>query len=205
MTGNKTEVALVLRSGGCYNNEYVIRLVKSLKKHITVPHQITILTDFETLDVPSHVNVLPLKKDFTGWWSKLELFDNFKNKTVYLDLDTIVNGNIDWLVRHDTPFMCLTDLLHPQFFATGVMAWNGDFSYLSDGFDMSMDRNYRQTGNWGDQGYIIKTLNITPQSIQQLYPKQITSYKQSAMLDKEKSSIVCYHGNPRPHETGWVI
>lgn len=206
MPSDKVNICLVLKTGGDYTMEYVFKLVEGIRRNTTRPNRITLLTDSHACEIPIGISVFPLKRGFAGWWSKLEIFDYFVNKkTVYIDLDTVINDNIDWLLKIDSKFAMLSDLMKPQFAASGIMLFNGDFRFLANGFKMEMEKDFKRTGNWGDQGYISKELGLTPERIQNYKSGEIASYKKSNPNDKKRASIICYHGKPRPHHTGWAV
>lgn len=194
-------VAMVLRSGGDYGPEYVRRLCQGVRRHLKAPHQIVCLSDDPTVGEWSIWK--PLKTDWTGWWCKLELFREFRGRTLYFDLDTVIRGDITPLVERRHRFTMLSDLLFPARPASGVMAWEGDYSYLADGFDMAVAEDYRVTECWGDQGWIMRRLGFEPDRFQSLYPGMIASRKKSTAGERRNASIICYHGRPRPHTTGW--
>jgi hypothetical protein len=199
-------VAMVLRTGGDYDREYVRRLCEGVREHLQLTHQIVCLSDDP--GVQEYCAWLPLKTDWTGWWAKLELFQRFKGPTLYLDLDTLVVGDITPLgekALEENHFTMLSDLFFPQRPASGVMAWNGDFSHLAEGFDMSHDRQHRKTELWGDQGWIMQRLGFDPDRWQDRVPGMIVSWKVASDEQRHQASLICYHGKPRPHTTGWAV
>jgi hypothetical protein len=91
----------------------------------------------------------------------------------------------------------LQDFLFP-YHASGMMAWDGDYSYLYDQFDpkfMSM--------RGGDGEYIRK--RVKADTFQNLFPEKIVSKKVHSLEERQKASVICYHGKPRPHEVNWSI
>jgi hypothetical protein len=189
-------IALVYKTGGDYTSEYVNRLADSLKAYGPV----TCLTDSTK---PINCRTIPLTHDLPGWWSKIELFKTFKTgRTVYFDLDTVINGDISPLFGLKGPFAMLSDFYKPRQAASGVMVWDGDYSWLWDRFKPSEIGQYNKPSQWGDQGYLSNNLtNIT--RIQEQCPELVASYKASTLQQRQKAAIVCYHGRPRPHQTGW--
>lgn len=179
-------VATVLKSGGDFTTEYVARLRDSLRGY-----------DFVCLsDVDVPCERIPLTENLPGWWSKLELF-KLTGKVFYLDLDTVVTGDIRDMVEYPHRFTALRDFGAADQLGTGVMAWEGDYSFLLHEFK-DMYWNSQGDGHW-----LMRKRNRGELSVdyfQDLFPGRITSYK----LHKEPGDIVCYHGKPRPHETGWA-
>lgn len=190
-------VACVLRSGGCYTPEYVRRLREGVEKHLPVPHTFVCLSD---VDVPGRI---PLENDWHGWWAKIELF-RLRGKVLYFDLDTVINGDLTEIATYPHKFTMLRDFNRPSFYASGVMAWEGDYSHLYTGFDLERCGKYGRLPLWGDGGYIqdhLMKANTPVEFFQDLFPGQIVSYKKE--LNRAEARVVCYHGKPRPHETGW--
>ena len=195
-------VACVLRSGGDYTPEYVERLQQGVAQHLTVPHRFVCLSDVE---VPCER--IPLITSWAGWWAKLELFRPglFTGPVLYFDLDTVITGDITPLAERKHSFTMLSDFSRAFQPASGVMAWQGDYSRLFTQWDPQLERQYRRSSCWGDQGWIARTLNIKPARWQQLFPGMFASYKLSPIAARKGASIVCFHGKPRPRDVNWTI
>ena len=195
-------VACVLRSGGCYTPEYVERLRDGVAKHLAIPHRFVCLSD---VDVPCER--IPLVTEWRGWWSKLELFRPglLKGQVLYFDLDTVIHGDITPLAVHPHKFTMLSDLLAPARLASGVLAWDGDYSHLFKLWHPRLEPRYRTASRWGDQGWIAEKLGCVPGRFQGQFPGMFASYKASTPQQKAAASVVCFHGQPRPHEVGWQV
>jgi hypothetical protein len=175
-------IVSVLKSGGVYTAEYVERLKDSLPGY-----------DFVCFsDVPVPCDRIPLKHNLPNWWSKLEIF-TLKEKCFYLDLDTVVDGDISEIVNYPHKFTMLSDFYHGTP-ASGIMAWEGDYSNILTDYDPR-----KIYPGHGDQGYI--ATKVVPEYFQDLFPGRIDSYKVGKY---PLANIVCYHGSPKPHETGWA-
>ena len=78
---------------------------------------------------------------FGGVYDKLRLFDYFKtNQYLYLDLDLIITGNIEHLVRDE--FTLLDAWWRPQYHTplnSSIMSWSGDCSYIFEKFNEDPD------------------------------------------------------------------
>jgi hypothetical protein len=163
----------------------------------------------------SDIETIPLKRANKNWWVKLELF-SLTGPTVYFDLDTIIVSDITDICTYPHRFTGLTNFKHKgktNAFASGFMAWNGDFSYLDRDIDAATDREYRGdlTGDWqrhGDQGWVNDHLEIKPELTGDLFPGRFVSYKWDVRRKgrvPDSASVVCFHGVPRPHEIGWSL
>lgn len=183
-------VVCVLKSGGCYTSEYVTRLQKSIQKHLT-RHDFICFSDIE---VPCER--IPLTENLPGWWSKLEIF-TLTGKCLYFDLDTVIKGDLSEIADYPHKFTMLSDFYVLEKPASGVMAWDGDYRYILDDYD----HNQTYPGH-GDQGYI--STKVQPERFQDLFPHQIVSRKVTNTRNPDER-VVCFHGEPRPHEVNWQI
>lgn len=203
ISGNgKITVACVLKSGGDYGPDYVSRLKNSVARNLTLPHKFVCLSDMDV-----DCERIKLKDLYPGWWSKLELFRPglFDSKVLYLDLDTVILRNIDGLVKHNHRFSMLHGMRestkHRR--ASGIMAWNGDYSFIYDEFKELSQKEIDKI-SW-DQRFIIKVLRdygVEPEVIQNIF-RGVLSYKNNIRGRKvmpRKAKIICFHGKPRPHE-----
>ena len=183
-------VACVLKSGGCYTPEYVERLKAGVDANLS-GHRFVCLSD---MDVPDRI---PLTENLPSWWSKLELF-KLKGPVLYFDLDTVITGDLTEIASYPHTFTMLSDFYRLERPASGVMAWNGDYSHLL----IEYDPNVKYPGH-GDQGYLGYKLGKVDR-FQDLFPGQITSRK-VFRTRKPNERVVCFHGEPRPHTVGWKI
>lgn len=136
-----------------------------------------------------------------SWWTKMAIFEEPQD-FLYADLDTIIIGEIpqpteltllrDFYAKpnqqiHQTGFMYVTKdaaeyawrkwIRDPK----GIMKrFRGDGDFLT-----SIWSGYRL---WQDD-----------------YPGKVVSFKvHCADGPPDGAAAVCYHGRPRPHETGWA-
>lgn len=204
---NNLIVALVLKSGGVYNHDYVNALANALKKHSTVEFELACITDNPTGFNNKIDTIIPFKHNYPKWWGKIELFrpDLFQdNRVFYLDLDTIIINNIDDILKLDVTFAGLRDFYHMDTLGSGLLAWkpNHEIHNVYNNFVLkanSIINSYPQ----GDQKWInenIKHINY----FQDLIPNKIVSYKKNCLRQNiitipPKASIICFHGLPRPH------
>ena len=195
-------VVCVLKSGGVYNPEWVYKLASGVKQNLSRPYDFVCLSD-QTI---SGVDVVPLVNHWPGWWSKLEIFRPrlFTGSVLYIDLDSIVVGPLDNLFSQTVLYMC-EDFTFDGF-NSSVMSWNSYFFspyslyeyFASDPGSLMKfyDRNVR--GRVGDQAYIED--RTRPRCFP---PGKIVSYKKSkGAMPKSSTSIVAFHGKPKPNQTG---
>lgn len=189
------KVTCVLRSGGDYDRQYVDFLCQQVHKHTAgYPIEWCPFTDLEDGSADIDDNRL------AGWWSKLKCF-TLKGPVLYLDLDTYIveplHGFLDAIESNPGTFWALTPFKQGQELASGVMAWNGDFSRLYD----ELTEDCMQ--GW-DQVYIyhaLKKRRKVHRPVQDLL--EVASYKHHCQSGiPEGTDLVCFHGKPRPHEVG---
>ncbi len=201
-------ISCVLKSGGDYNWDHVRSLKRQLDQHLTLDFNLHVLSDLNMpLDLHSKGCIfVGLKRNYPGWWSKIELFNNF-NHTFYFDLDTYIVGNINHIVSWPHVFTGLRGF-YDRPFGSGLMGWDGDYGYIYTEFREAgtnfIIEDYKRKRK-GDQEWIGKILElneITPNIFQALFPNQIVSYKIHVQGKELPSTarIVCFHGRPRIQE-----
>ena len=208
----------VYKTGGDFSPEYVNRLAGAIHNFCSLKHKVVCLTDYkEKLNVDI---VVPLKHNWEGWWSKIELFRNdLPGKIgVYFDLDTVINGNLNKIVKlaYRINFGMLRGFNPriPNIYASGVMA--GDFkkfAYVYEIFKVCPEQWIQNTikranqrgqkaGLQGDQGYIGYIINLDEVIFLQdlLPPNYITGKRHTKRATViPKSSIIAWTGKPRLH------
>ena len=194
------QVILVMKTGGDFSPIHVDRIIRQIKTHLTVPHEIFCLTDIPGEYVPG-ITVLPLLDNLPGWWSKIEVFRTFTN-VLYFDLDTTILGDINFLAQFKPNFGAL--LSKHRNMGSGIMRWYGDFSGLYKYFKAHSDP-IMQYFSW-EQEYINSWLinnAYKVEHIQHHFPGRLMSYKNDYLplienKSKPKPSIIYFHGKPRP-------
>ena len=190
-------VVVCIKVGDKYGPEYVNRLAAMVERHTTIQHYFLCLTDDPTGLECAHA---PIGTDLPGWWSKLQLFNPESalqaHRVFFLDLDTIIVGNIDLLLAYDGPFAILKDFYRPSTFGSAIMS-------IAPGFGQEIWTKFTPSvmqGYAGDQDWIYRCLFEVPVSRwQDDYPGQIVSYKvhcQDGIPDDAR--IICFHGVPKP-------
>lgn len=143
----------------------------------------------------------------SGWNNKISLFKAgvFEpgERVVYLDLDTLLIGRLDRLLDYQGEFAVLRDFWRADGLGPAVMAWRGGFGewiwdkYAKAGFP-AMER--------GDQEWLELVFSeeaYCPNILQDLYPGLFCSFKADcAPFAPKDARVVCFHGEPRPHEAG---
>jgi hypothetical protein len=189
-----------VKTGTLYGPEYVNRLVAMLARHTTKPHEVVCLTDDPT-GVTCRVLHLE-QQQLPGWWAKLDLFipGLFTERVLYLDLDTVIRGNVDFLFEYDGPLAMLRSFLPPSSHGSAVMSFAPVHDYLYTDFTPDLLELYH-----GDQDWISARAPAID-CWQDLVPGAIGSYKVDGLADDPRGfPLVCFHGEPKPHQVdGWV-
>lgn len=202
-------IVTVLKSGPEYRPEHAIWLAKQINEH-NPGVEIVCLTDMGIRH--PLIRSIPLIEAWEGWWSKINLFSDLLDGDIfYMDIDTVVRGPLDsFFNQPKTTF--LEDFYKHHLLGSGLMyirqqdkarIWN-DF-IKNPAFHMAQNRTRRF---WGDQGYYSRHFNDF-NLWQKVLPGKVVSYKvhcRNRPLPPPGTSIVCFHGNPRPWAAGakWV-
>lgn len=187
-------------SGDKFSTDYVYNLKSAVERNTTVEHKFVCLTD---KPLP-RIDTIPLKPGFTGWWNKMQLFDGrLMGRIVYLDLDTLIVDNIDWLLNYDGVFAGIEDLgsvnqHQPHLkgnLQSGMLAFSGaamEWVWM----EFILNHNSIMKKYRGDGEYL-NALILNRELLQHAHPNEIKSYKYQVYPDKvDGASIICFHGRP---------
>lgn len=186
--------------GDKFSEDYVHNLKAAVARNTTVSHEFVCLSDREISGVKTKL----LRPGVSGWWNKLQLFDGqIKGRIVYLDLDTLITSNIDWLMKYTGTFAGIEDLgvanAHQQHLKgvmqSGVMAWRSEaMDWVHMEFSLTQAAvmgRFRGDGEY--LNHIVKQRDL----LQHLYPNKVQSYKYQVYPDNlDTTSIICFHGRP---------
>lgn len=201
---NNITVITVLRSGPKWLPEYVYNFKKGLDKNLSLPFKFICLSDI-TLEVETK----PLLPIGDGFWSKIQMFRpdlNLTGPCLYFDLDTIIAGNIDDIIKkfYNYNFLMLRDPWKPPQSSSGMLWWQGDYSYLWNEYlnntSEFWNKKYNSHPRFGDQGFIIDQVpsHFQMQSV-------IDEPNSISRVTKKESSkdvkIICFAG---PHRKPWL-
>lgn len=192
----------VLKSGGVYDASWVDKLKRGVGRNLPVPHRFACLSDVEV-----DCERIPLKHDWPGWWSKIECFRPgvIEGPTLYLDLDTIITGSLEPFIDLPYEFAMLENFNDKSFVGSGVMWFKekaplGIYERFCQDPQRIMDhyRNVKNGSYMGDQAFLFDTLE---RKVDTLSSPALRSYKKHCRNGLPKdTSIVCFHGRPRPTE-----
>lgn len=207
-------IVTVLRSGGDFDMSHVHALFRNLQRSLTIPFEFSVLTDCSGAMEEWYI---PFRYKWPGWWSKLELFRPFlfndDDRIVYIDLDTVFVGNINWIFDFSGEFMILRDFNKLRQWATGLMAWEGQPSAIPYTYFLNSPMAHMCSSPGGDQRFLMGCLQekIDYQYWQDQFPGRVVSYKKHVLLREDslppQDSVICFHGQPRPWNVkgvGWI-
>ncbi|GAA3897972.1 hypothetical protein GCM10022405_24070 [Gibbsiella dentisursi] len=196
-----TVIVTVLKSGGEFQPEHVQRLHAQFHNLPSI-----CLSD---VTVPG-VDTFPLRFNWPGWFSKMELFnpDLIHDDILYFDLDTQIVINPE-IYLYDDHFRMLSDFYHPDKPASGMMFIPHNFkAYIWSAW---IDAPLKWISEcWGDQDVLEK---ICGREVAR-FDSSVKSYKlhvagpgmpgwhptssEGCGTIPTGTSILCFHGKPRP-------
>jgi hypothetical protein len=194
-------ILCVLRSGGDYCPEHVLRLQAQLA---AVGE-----TDFACLSdvLIEGVETIPLRYDWPGWWAKLELFrPDLRGDFLFLDLDMSIVGPIREIGERGV-LSIMRDVYRPGGLQSSIMflpehvrghIWQ-EWSRSPEGWRA----RYR---NGGDQAFLERFWLRKAKRLQDMIPGAIVSFKADDVQGRgipENARVICFHGKPRPWEVGF--
>jgi hypothetical protein len=191
-----------LKWGTKYGPEYVNKLYGALKRNTTLPFTLHCFTEDAT-GINKNVVIHPLKyKGIDGWWNKLYLFSNevdLDGRILFIDLDTLITGNIDDMLKVDKGFVMLKDFFYPLQDNNGSGLMSFDLKQNVDvwgSFIANPKAAVQQLHPHGDQKWIVKFVkDIT--HWQTILPNQVYSFKIHCGSGLPNNArIICYHGKP---------
>lgn len=165
------------------------------------------------------VEWIPMKYDYPGWWSKMELF-TIQEPFVFFDLDTAIIDDITFLINCDESTI-LRDWYHTGMVNSSVMRVEPILAErIWNAWIANPDRFMANHSVGGDQEFICPFFNGVPR-IQDLYPGKFCSYKVSVVGPDQEHychrstgngsvpdgvAVVCFHGTPRPWDLkySWI-
>lgn len=165
------------------DHDYTGKLYRSLCRNLSESFQFECIT----------------KSPYPTWWGKLTLFGP-KERIVFLDLDNIIVGNVDFLFEYQGNFCILHDFYRYKGYGSAVMSIAPNFGEQIKA-DFILNSKFIMANFPGDQNFIESKVDSADQW-QDLYPNKIVSYKahDCAQGLPPDARMVCYHGVPKPHE-----
>jgi hypothetical protein len=166
-----------------YGPAHVQWLRDQFLARVTQPHRFVCMTD---LQIPG-VETRPLTDDLPGWWSKLEIFREFRS-AAYVDLDTVIVGDVSRYLfeKHRFTVSAGIHVLRNGAINSSLMCWDGDYRWIYEEFIARKDEvmaEYTNGDRWGDQGFIrdVAAGRIAFQRFQRRYPGAVLNYQRDLL------------------------
>lgn len=199
---------ICLKWGKKYGPEYVNRLYAGFKRHTTVPFNFHCFTE-DRRGIVEGVIIHPLPhNNLDGWWNKLYLFSEeikLDGRLFFVDLDTLITGNVDQIISHNKGFVVLRDFYKAEKDVKSIHMGSGLMSFdahkhpnIWKNFIKDPIHIVASIKPHGDQAWIQKQVaEHDRQYWQDLYPNQVVSFKVHCTKGLPPDArIVCYHGIP---------
>jgi len=218
-----TTIACVLNPSPDFDRDYVERLRAGVQRNISTRYNFVCLSPFD----PGLAGVrwIKINPRLPGWWAKIELLA-LPGPMLYLDLDTVVVGDLDPLVAHiaeSKQAWMLRDLGGGRKLECGVMGWSFPeserfqklhwrfFNELREFLpgvgsrEQAAMRDYDDRVWANDEDWLRAQIGKygIPVGVLQEQVAGIYSYK----LDVERlggvpddAVLICFHGIPRPRD-----
>jgi len=224
----RIDCACVIHGLG-YDWQYVERLYNMLCKNLSAEVRMHVYTEHDR-SVPPHM-VKHILEDWgisgpkRSWWYKMQLFnpDHFSGNLLYFDLDVIIANSLDWVRGYSTDyFWTIRDFRYLQRRDTvtmnsSMMWWNTDrFSWIWDKFSQA-DFKATIKSYPGDQDYLGAVLGVNQRRFFEdfyfesfrwqcldggyNFSKRCHHRPGSGVVIQPHTSVVVFHGHPKPHES----
>lgn len=207
-------VVCCIKQGPRYGAEYVNTLYNMVERNLTVPHDFVCFTD-NPEGINPEITILPPLCPEAGWWGKMYLYQanipglKTAKRILYLDLDVVITGSLDDVVKFDSDHAMIRDYPEGYFPAGDIRQRHGNSSVilLTVGKRTEIWKEYKAAGEpkyGSQQGWINERF---PNKFDLFPDWMMKSYKmhnlQSAV--PEDCRIVMFHGIPKPPDCGgWV-
>ena len=197
------QILTVLKSGGDYDVQHVEKLRDQCAKHAPDAEFICLT------DLHPDCKTIPLKYNWGGWWSKMELFrPDIKGDFLFMDLDTVVFDDITPLFTGRLTI--LRDFYRKYGLQSSLMFLpESDRSRVWEDWITCPDDFMRVHRAGGDQTFLERHY-MDALRWQTLMPGSVVSFKVHCMggAIPEGVAVIIFHGKPRPWDiphrwAGW--
>lgn len=190
--------------GTKYPAHYVYRLRNAVRRHLLQEHRFVVLTA-----KPMRLPTVAPPSDWEGWWQKLALFKVAEpgSRNLYIDLDSVIVGNLDRLLVPGTLAMARNwaQSGHDSC-QSSVMVWTG--GEHQDLYDDCKDADRGRL--WGDQEWITERLGKPGEGkVTEIPHPLVSSYKYHCREQGKPpagAAVCTFHGEPKMDcvEDPWV-
>ncbi len=192
---------ICLKHGDKFDAGYVNKLFHGVRRNTTVEFVFHCFTENpEGLEPDIEIHGLPYD-NITGWWQKIYLLSDeigIEGRVLYIDLDTLITGNIDHYICQNEGFVVLQDLWakHDNV-GSALMSYEvGKHKHVWETFINDPVGECAKIAPHGDQK-IIQKYQTERKYWQFLFPNEVVSFKTSvAQPPGPNTKIICFHGIP---------
>lgn len=185
------------------NNHAPMCEVQALKRQVEAnlsePHEFVCITE----------------GDLPGWWNKVRLFKNPRARNLWLDLDVVITGSLDGLVKPLPKGIRIAKNWAQSGYGgcqSSVMYWEGDNGrVINDEFDPAIAHWPPRNDPgilWGDQEWITKLRDEKRLDVEYFHHDDVISYKYHVRERGLPSGakVVVFHGKPKPGQVNeqWI-
>lgn len=201
--------------------EYARKLFAGVGRHLPTPFRPMLITDTPTA-VPLGVEYVEFpwelrEANARGWWAKLAMFRpglTQGNKSLYLDLDNVVGGDLTPLVSlTPDPLIMMDDVVYPGMRNGSTILWNESLftrklyqEYV--GLPRAIEAEFSEWPHASDQAFIADRFKRTfreaaPTFQAMLPPGYILNSRKELELgaDWSQTALVFGSWNPKPHNS----
>lgn len=221
------DCACVIHSDG-YSWDYVERLYNMLNRNITPDIRLHVYTEADRVVPAKFIKHELTDWQIAGrkksWWYKIQLFntEHHSGPLLYFDLDTVITRNIDWIWQTPPEYLwAVRDFKHLwrhgfSGFNSSVMWWDTNkYNHIWENFKQQT-LTQMMIKYHGDQDYITDMIPIHDRRF--FDSTRVQSYRWQCLdggydFTKKRhrhpdkgvellpdTSIVVFHGNPKPAE-----
>jgi hypothetical protein len=211
--------------GDKFDVSYVNKLYRAVEKNLTLPHRFVCLTDDPSW-LDAGIAPYLFKHELEYCWNKLNVFDfTLKGTVLYFDLDVLITGNLDGLVKYkpEFNFVGIHDWLRDYTFNSSVFRFNASFPYtyvvtrflrdVEEGrlvkkkeFDHYLNA-HEKVVYWednkryaGDQEWITDAVYPNGELHKYSWPESwCLSYRKHGRVENN-TKVLVFHGEPKPHD-----
>lgn len=206
---DKLTVACVWKRGSAYDHyDYLGPLARGVARHLTLPYRFVCLTD-DDRPMPPAVQRIPLLHNWPRYWSKVELYRPglFTGPVLYLDLDTVICGDITPIATAADPLLAAWDL-NRGWLNSSLVRWSVDLSFVYLRMKAAPDATmaaFKDAAYYGDQGLLQDELmkrSVPWRWAQDAFPVEV-QWHPGPTRDRdppEGTTISMWYGHPKPHQ-----
>ena len=141
---------------------------------------------------------------FSSWWGKFSMHP-LKEQTIYMDLDTVVCGNVDFLFDYQGPFCIRRNPWAGAWCDASLMSISEEVGKkIAAAF---FENPHKVMKDFRSDQEFIAQLIPEADTWQDFAPGKTASFKADHLDDGPGgASIVAFHGEPKPHQVNnaWV-